>query len=93
AMGVMTLRDLAEVPVSERYTTSVRTVASSMDELPVISVQQPAAELPGKIGSAPPAVVWDGSLPVGTVAVSQFGEAVETARLLARLRGPEQPVA
>ena len=90
-LGVVTLRDLAEVPVSERYTTSVRTVARSLDELPAVSVRQPAAELPGKIGSAPLAVVWDGSLPVETVTVSQFGEAVESARLLARLRGAQQP--
>ncbi len=93
AVGVVTLRDLAEVPESERYTTSVRTVARSMDELPAISVQQPAAELLGKIGSAPLAVVWDGPRPVGTVTVSQFGEAVETARILARLRGAQQPAA
>jgi hypothetical protein len=64
-----------------------------MDELPAISVQQPAAELLGKIGSAPLAVVWDGPRPVGTVTVSQFGEAVETARILARLRGAQQPAA
>ncbi len=93
AKGVVTLRDLAEVPMSERYMTSVRTVARSIDELPAISVHQPASELLGKIGSAPLAVVWDGSQPVGTVTVSQFGQAVETARLLARLRGAQQPAA
>ena len=92
-LGVVTLRDLAEVPVSERSTTSVRTVARSMDELPAVSVRQPAAELLGKIGSAPLAVVLDGSLPVGTVTLSQFGEAAESARLLARLRGAQKPAA
>ncbi len=93
AAGLVTLRDLAETPVSERYTTSVRTVARSLEELPAVAVHEPAAELLGRIGSAPLAVVWDGILPVGTVTVSQFGAAVESARLLARLRGEQQPAA
>ena len=93
ATGLVTLRDLAAVPVSERYTTSVRTVARPLDELPAVAVQEPAAALLSEIGSAPLAVVWDGSLPVGTVTISQFGAAVESARLLARLRGEQQPAA
>ena len=81
-LGVVTLRDLAEVPVSERYTTSVRTVARSLDELPAVSVRQPATVLlAGR--EVDPAVF------LAKLAAS--GEAVESARLLSRLRGAQQP--
>lgn len=89
---VVTLPALAAVPIGERSTVSVRSVAQELDGLPAVQAEEPAADLFSKLGPGAIAVVWDGSVPVGTVDAAQLGTALEQARLLSNLRG-ETPTA
>lgn len=93
ATGLLSLRDLAAVPLAERATTSVRTVARSIDELPNLQAGASAADLLGVLGSAQLAVVLDGSVPVGTVTNRQMNRAGETAKLVLSLRGQQRTAA
>ncbi len=83
--GVVTVEALAAVEAGDRWTTSVRTVARPVDEYPAVRADEPAAGLLRKISTAPLAVVWEGSTPVGTITQAQFATVAETARTLASL--------
>jgi Zn-dependent protease len=89
---LVTLQALAAVPIDERYTLSVRSIAQELDELPAVQADEPAADLFTKLSSRALTVVWDASVPVGTVNAAQLGTALEQARLLSSLRG-ETPAA
>ncbi len=52
-----------------------------------------ASDLLRKLGTAPLAVVWEESDPVGTITLSQLGAAANRARLLADLAGAERRAA
>lgn len=90
--GLVSLRDLAAVPATDRATTSVRTILRPISELPAVQASASAADLLGVLGSEQLAVVWDGAVPVGTVTNLQMRRAGETAKLVLSLRG-EQPAA
>lgn len=89
---LVTLQALAAVPVGERYTLSVRSVAQELGDLPAVQAEEPAADLLTKLSPGILTIVWDGPVPVGTVNAAQLGTAVEQARLLSSLRG-ETPAA
>lgn len=89
---LVTLQDLAAVPVNERFTTSVRSIARKLDGLPSVQSDDPASDLFTKLGSGALTVVWDGSIPVGTVNAAQLTTALEQVRLLSSLRS-ETPAA
>ncbi len=91
--GVVTVKALAGVPDDDRWTTSVRTVATPVDEYPAVRADEPAAELLRKIGAAPLVVVWEGATPVGTITQAQFATAAERARMLASLRSVQREAA
>lgn len=91
--GVVTVKALAGVPDDDRWTTSVRTVATPVDEYPAVRADEPAAELLRKIGAAPLVVVWEGETPVGTITQAQFATAAERARMLASLRSVQREAA
>ena len=91
--GVVTVKALAGVPDDVRWTTSVRTVATPVDEYPAVRADEPAAELLRKIGAMPLVVVWDGETPVGTITQAQFATAAERARMLASLRSVQREAA
>ncbi len=93
ARHLVTLEALAAVPVDERYATSVRTVARPLDQLPAVQAGDAASDLLRKLGTAPLAVVWEESDPVGTITLSQLGAAANRARLLADLAGAERRAA
>ncbi len=89
---LVALPALAAVPSNERNTTSVRSVAQGLDELPAVQANEPASDLFTKLSPGALTVVWDGSRPVGTINVAQLGTALEQVRLLSNLRG-EAPAA
>jgi len=89
---VVSLEALAAVPLVDRYTTSVRTVARPLTELPAAQADDPASELALKM-VARLTVVWDGSEPIGTVTFAQLSAAAETAQLFSGLRGEHRPAA
>ena len=91
--GLVSLRDLAAVPATERAITSVRTILRPISELPAVQASASAADLLGVLGSAQLAVVWDGAVPVGTVTNLQMQRAGETAKLVLSLRGEHQVAA
>ena len=91
--GVVTIKALTSVPNEDRWTTSVRTVARAVDEYPAVRADEPAAELLRKIGTAPFVVVWEGSVPIGTITQAQFATAAETAQMLASLRNVQADAA
>lgn len=91
--GLLSLRDLAAVPAAGRSTTSVRTVARPIAELPAVQARASAADLLGVLGSGQLAVVWDGAVPVGTVTNLQMSRAGETAKLVLSLRGEQRTAA
>jgi Zn-dependent protease len=91
--ALLSLRHLAAVPPAERSTTSVRTVARPIAELPTVQAGASAADLLGVLGSAQLAVVSDGSVPVGTVTNRQMSRAGETAQLVLSLRGEQRTAA
>lgn len=91
--GVVTIKALTSVPNEDRWTTSVRTVARAVDEYPAVRADEPAAELLRKIGTAPFVVVWEGSIPIGTITQAQFATAAETAQMLASLRNVQADAA
>ena len=84
---LVTLEALAAAPIDERYTLSVRSVAQELGELPAVQAEEPAADLLTKLSPGALTIVWDGSVPVGTVNAAQLGTALEQARLLSNLRG------
>jgi hypothetical protein len=90
---VVAVEALAKVPADDRYTTSVRTIARSVTELPAVDADQPAAELLRSIGAAPLALVWDGPTVVGTISATQLATAAQTAQMLAALRNPHPEAA
>lgn len=91
--GVVAVEALAKVPADDRYTTSVRTIARSVTELPAVDADQPAAELLRSISAAPLALVWDGPTVIGTISATQLAAAAQTAQMLAALRNPQPEAA
>ena len=90
---LLSLRDLAAVPAAARSTTSVRNVARPISELATVQARSSAADLLGVLGEAQLAVVWEGSVPVGTVTNLQMSRAGETAKLVLSLRGEQRSAA
>lgn len=90
---LLSLRDLAAVPAAARSTTSVRNVARPIAELAAVQARSSAADLLGVLGPAQLAVVWEGSVPVGTVTNLQMSRAGETAKLVLSLRGEQRSAA
>ena len=84
---------MASVPVDDRYTTSVRNVARSIDALPSVRAEAPASELVTILAEGPLAIVWDGPIPVGTVSAAQLNQVAATAQLFRGLQGEHQPAA
>jgi Zn-dependent protease len=89
-LRLVTLSALAAVPANERFTTSVRSVARNLDELPGVRADRPASDLLKEAKPGVITVVWEGSTPVGTVNTEQLSVAIEQAHLLATLRGGTQ---
>jgi Zn-dependent protease len=90
---LLSLRDLAAVPAAARSTTSVRNVARPIAELAAVQARSSAADLLGVLGSTQLAVVWEGSVPVGTATNLQMSRAGETAKLVLSLRGEQRSAA
>jgi len=93
AANLVTPQALASVPVDDRFTTSVRNVARSLDTLPSVRAEDPASELIGTLAESSLAIVWDGPMPVGTVTAAQLNQAAATAQLFRGLQGEHQPAA
>ncbi len=91
--GIVSVESLSRVPADDRFTTSVRTVARPIGDLPAVQAEQPASELLRKMGVTPMVVVYDGPTVVGTITASQLSTAAETAQMLASLRNLQSEAA
>ena len=84
--GVITVEALARVPVEDRSTTSVRSIARPISDLPAVPAAEPAVALLRTVGAAPLAIVRDGPAVTGTITASQVTTAAENAQMMAMLR-------
>ncbi len=91
--GIVSVDALSKVPADDRFTTSVRTLARPIGELPTVQADQQASELLRTMGMTPLVVVRDGETVVGTITASQLSTAAETAQMLASLRNLQSEAA